>query len=178
MMLRSLDHLDKALIDRLFQPLVDWIVENFSLDCFGLAKICTRLSAIAWILSRANEVTLVFRGAPAGLQVFEATVLLIGLGAIMVLHTLFQRVGEAGQGHGQANPLRMAMFGHRVTILAGLAASLLKMIMGTGSGALLAMSLLVTAAVYAGACSNRPPRRHVEFAGQWGRRQAEASGRL
>lgn len=173
---RTLDHLDNALIDRIFQPAVDWIGAYLSLDCFAQARVCTGISAIAWILSQAGELILASRSAVVGLQVFQATLLLLGLSAIMVLHTLFQRAGSAGTGHGRANPLRLTMYGHRMVIMAGLVVSLVKAFAGVGSFALLAMVLFAMAAVYAGACSNAPPRQHVRLGRGWGRRWRPLAG--
>jgi hypothetical protein len=163
-----LGHADERLIDRVFQPVVDRIAESLAVDCFQLARVCTSISAIAWILSQAAELIAAARSGWVGLQVFQTTVFLLGLGAIMVLHTLFQRIGRAGQGQGRANPLRAAMYTQRLIILLGLAGNLVKAAFGVGSPALLAVTLSASAAVYFGACSNPPPKQHSRSpAGSW-----------
>lgn len=162
------DRVDDALIDRVFQPLVDWIAASMSLDCFAQARVCTSVSAIAWILSQAKDLAVAAQSGPVGRQVLQGVLLLLGLGAIMVLHTLFQRAGGRG-GQGRLNPLRVAMYAHRMTILLGLGVSVLKIALGVGSFVLLAMALFATAAVYAGACSNSPPRQQArqDASGGW-----------
>lgn len=172
MMHRIFDRIDNTMIDYVFQPLVDWIAHHFSIDCFVQARVCTGISAVAWILSQARDLVLAVQSGVVGLQVFQAALLLLGLGAIMVLHTLFQRAGGGGKGPGRANPLRVAMYGHRFTILIGLLVSVLKLAIGVGSFVLLAMILFATAAVYIGACSHPPAKRQTQQGVDWRRRTA------
>ena len=151
---------DDYLIDCVFQPVVDSIADLQSLTCFQMARVCTSISAIAWIWSQQADLVTAARSGWVGLQIFQAVIFLLGLGAIMVLHTLFQKVGSLGLGQGRVNPLRMAMFIQRLIILLGLAGSCAKAALGVGSPALLTVTLSASAALYFGACSNPPPTRH------------------
>jgi hypothetical protein len=150
------ERLDETLIGRIFQPLVDWIAQYLLLDCFQQARICTNISAIAWVLSQGGDLSAAVRSGLVILQVLQTALLVVGLGSIMVLHSLFQRVG--GQGQGRANPLRAGMYVHRFGLLLGLVINIGRLAAGMGSGALLVM-VFATAAVYVGSCSNPPPKQ-------------------
>lgn len=156
---------DEALIDKLFQPMVERIAALLPLGCFQQARICTGVAAVAWILSKAADVTAAVRTGMLGPQVFQISLLLLGLGSIMVLHSLFQR----GSGQGQANPLRAVMYPHRLCLLFGAAISLLRTTAGQGTWALFTVAIFAVASVYIGSCSNPPPKQQVDL---WGRRAA------
>jgi hypothetical protein len=169
---------DTALIDRLCQPLVDWVCQHAAFDCFKMARVCTDLSALAWILSQTPGAAAAFGTAPFGYEVFQFALIVLVLGAITVLRTLFERAGGTRQG-GQANPLRAVMYTHRFGCLLGLTAVFVKTAMtpiGFVELALLAVSGFATLAVYVGACSNRPPKRSEHRADNWSWRPAEARG--
>jgi hypothetical protein len=158
-MRRIFDRMDDTLIDGVFQPLADLCMSwgaawNLPLDCFHLARFCGNVAALAWILSQAAGLSAAIRSGWLGLQVFQATLLLLGLGSIMVLQMLFQR----DPGAGMANPLRDGMYLHRCCLLLGLAATLCRAAIGPGSPALLTVAAFATAAAYLAACSNQPPR--------------------
>jgi hypothetical protein len=160
------ERVDDALIGRGFQPLVDWIAQYLLLDCFQQARICTNISAVAWVLSQAGDLTAAARSGLVVLQVLQTALLLVGLGSIMVLLTLFQRVGGAGQGQGRANPLRAGMYMHRFSLLLGLVINIGRSAAGIGSGALLVL-VFATAAVYVGSCSNPPPKQREHLGSRW-----------
>lgn len=168
----TFERLDDKLIDGVFQPLADRIADHLPFDCFQQARACTSLSAIAWILSQGSIMAAATRSGSVPQQAFHAALLLLGLAAIMVLHTLFQHAGGAGRAQGRANPLRVTMYFHRLVILSGLTVSIVKATLGVGSLALLAVAFFATAAVYVGACSNPPPSRRQPLADSWGRRLA------
>lgn len=167
--------LDDTLIDRCFQPVVDWIAQHLLSDCFQQARVCTNISAVLWIWSQIDDVTSAARLGSTGLQVFQTSLLLVGLGGILVLHTLFQRVGGVG-GQGRANPLRAGMYMHRLTLLLALGVNTAKSMAGSGSVALLTLGIFTTTAVYIGACSNPPPAKHKRSEAGWvGRLSAHPS---
>jgi hypothetical protein len=157
---QHLEQLDGELIDRGFQPFVDWIGQSLAFDCFRLARVCTDLSAFAWILSQAPDTAVAFGTAPRGYEVFQISLIMVGLGSIAVLRSVFERYGSRRSG-ARINPLRASMYIHRVSCLLWLTALTVKTTMGPigfGSLALLAVGGFATIAVYVAACSNRPPR--------------------
>jgi hypothetical protein len=167
MMQVSLARADDALIDCVCQPLVEWIERRTALDCFGVARLCTDLSALAWILSQLGSVSAAAGTGTLGLKVFQFALIVLGLGAILVLRTTFERVG--GAASGRPNPLRAAMYVHRLACLLWLTGLSVKTVMslsGFGSLALLAVGGFATMAAYVGACSNHPPKRRQTSVGQ------------
>ncbi len=176
-MRESLARADDALIDCACQPLVEWIDQHMAIDCFGVARLCIDLSALAWILSQVGGmVTAAGAGTPA-LEVSQFAVMVLGQGAIMVLRTIFERAGRAGSGRrdGRMNPLRAAMYTHRLACLFWLTGLLVKTATGPagfGALALLAVGGFATAAVYVGACSNRPQKLRKRGTDSWRRRAA------
>jgi len=175
-MLKNLANLDDALIDRLCQPVADWIFQSFTFDCFRTARLCIDLSALMWILSQARAAVIAARSGIPGLIAFEVALIVIGLGSIMTLRWVFER-GGSSQG-GRANPLRAPMFPHRFACLLWLALQLFQ-----APGAPLGLDTLTrvlvagfaTIGVYMGACSNRPAVPRDYRSGAW--RPAEARSR-
>jgi len=163
-----LARMDDRIIDQEFQPSVDWFSNQLRFDCFRLAGICADLSALAWILSQAGAVTAALGSGVPGQAPFRCVLLLLGLGAITILRTLFQKVGGGGRRSAQANPLRAGMFLHRLVCHFWLIGLLLKTAgtpFGLESCGLLAVGVCTTLAVYFGACSNPPPKRRESPAG-------------
>ena len=160
--------LDDALIDKVFQRLVDLISQYATINCFQIARFCTDLCALAWILSNLEDVVTLPKLETAGFVAFQFAMLVLVLGAIMVLRQLFDRSGNA-KGM-QANPLRPAMFIHRLISLVFLVNLSVKAILGSPDFtalAQLAMQVFLTMAVYTGACLTRPPKRQAFLFGTW-----------
>ena len=157
----KIERVDGILIDRMCQPVIDWVNGHLTVNCFKAARVLVDLSAFAWILSQASGLA-----AAAGAKTLENTLVqfalvVVGLSAIIVLRGVFDRAGTMASG-GQGNPLRAAMYSHRLTCLLWLVALLIKTSatpLGLESLALLGVGGFATAAVYMGACSNRPPAR-------------------
>jgi hypothetical protein len=157
-MLGNFARVDAALIDRVCQPMIDWIDQKVAVDCFWVARTCIDVSALAWIVSQASGAASLARFAIQGPEVIQFALIVLGLGAVMVLRRTFER--PAG-GH-RPNPLRAAMVAHRLSSLvwlAGLLAKTATMSFGLASLALLAVGSFATVALYVGACSAPPPKR-------------------
>ncbi len=163
-MRQRLGRLDDILIDIVCQPVVDWIDQMVAFNCFRIARFLLDLAAFAWILSQAESAVTAARTGLPGLATFQFTLIVVGLGAITVLRSIFNRGGDGGstrQG-GLQNPLRPGMFTHRLTCLVWMLCLLLKTALAPanfGSGALLAVGTFATAALYLGACSKPPSKR-------------------
>jgi hypothetical protein len=163
-MQKSLVHLDDILIDTVCQPIVDRIAEVVATDCFRIARVCLDISALAWILSQADDAITAANVGILGIEAFQYALIVAGLGAIMVLRSVFERAGGSrsrGQSE-QSNPLREVMYIHRVITLLALVSVLIQTVlapMDFASAALLAMQAFAAIALYMGACSNRPPKR-------------------
>jgi hypothetical protein len=169
---KSLARADEILIDQVCQPPVDWIGHRMSIDCFRLASFCTDLSAIAWILSQAGPAATAARTGHPGFVALQFTLLVLGLAAIVPLRALFRSAGGGGRAHrgGQANPLRGAMYTHRIACLLWLTALLVKTAtasVGLESLALLAVGAFATMAVYVAACSTPPPKQRDYEGANW-----------
>ena len=160
-----MERVDAFFIDRVFQPVVGWIAEHPPLDCF-----CRPASAQVPVRSfgfspQAGNVTAAIQSRSAILQILHATLLLLGFGAILVLHRVFQRPGGRGN---QANPLRAHLYAHRLTILFSVAINGPKVAFGSGSLLLLAVAAFAAGAVYIGSCSTPPPQRRTNPEINWG----------
>jgi|GEM_PF-2206722 len=164
--------LDDGLIDRAFQPLVDWLADHIGVDCFRIARLSTDIAAGAWVLSQAEVASAAARSGNTSLATFQAVLILCGLGGMMTLRTVFQRPGggRSSGNRAQANPLRAGMFTHRVASLlwlAGLAAKSFAMEPGLPLYALLAVGLFGTASLYLGSCTTPPPRTRTSTVNRW-----------
>jgi hypothetical protein len=176
-MQETLVRADGALIDKVYQPLVDWIDQQIAIDCSRLARLCIDLSALAWILSQAGGAVAAVGTGSLAVEMLQFGLIVLGLGAIMVLRTVFEHTGGArgGRQAGRANPLRAAMQTHRLGCLlwlGGLLARTVAAQMAFGSLTLLAVGVLTTTAVYVAACSNPPPQQREHKVEHWGRRLA------
>jgi hypothetical protein len=163
MVKETFHQLDDGLIDRVFQPGADWIAEHLPFDCYAIARLCTDLSAFAWVLSQATGLIAAIQSGHPAPAAFRACLLLLGLGSIMVLRTLFQRSGRVGGGHC-ANPLRGGMHVHRFLCLLWLTGLFFKVATSAAeleNWAALAVGVCGTAAVYFASCSDRPPMRRT-----------------
>jgi len=168
---------DDALIDRVFQPLVDWIGDNTAFNGCRVARACIDLAALAWILSQTGNVARSVEAGNLRLEIFQFALIVVGLKAILVLRTLFQRMDgtRAARMGGAENPLRAGMQVHRAVCLLWLIGLLVKTgasPTGLESLALLAIGVFATMGVYVGACSNPPPQRRESRTDEWGGRLA------
>jgi hypothetical protein len=161
---------DDVLIDRLFQPLVDWMNCEMAIGAGRAARILLDLAALAWICAEAGSTSgaMAMRDVQAGFVV--ALILVAGLSALTILKGVFRHKDGGGKSRGaaQANPLRAGMQVHRVVCLVWVVALLVKTALvpaDFAALALLAVGLFATAAVYIGACSNRPPKKRARLAG-------------
>jgi hypothetical protein len=152
MLQQSFARLDDALIERVFQPLSDLIMQRFGLDRLRAACFCLDGASLAWILSQAGALGNAATGWHATQLCWRAVMLVLGLMAMSSLRSLFQRMA----GRRAANPLRSAMAPHRCLALAMLLAQLVDI--GSLAGwAALAMLGLVVVGMYFSACLPRPP---------------------
>jgi hypothetical protein len=152
---------DGFLIERIFQPLCNFLADRFGIARFIAAGLCLDLSSLGWIVSRAP-------GLERDVQAWDATpaaadliLLLLGLAALTGLRTVFRR--QAGQQ--KANPLREVMRPHRGILLLLFAARMSQIepagISQAADGVMLVAALL---GLYLGACAERPPLRRGVFA--------------
>jgi len=147
---------DDALIDRLFQPLADWMARLLTLRPDRAARAGLDLATLAWIGAEAGAMAQAMRTHDVPSAFTRAALMIAGLWAFTIVRAVFQRAG----GARQANPLRPGMQLHRVFCLLwilGLAAKAIAAPSGTEPLALLATGLFATASVYIGACTNPPP---------------------
>lgn len=154
-MLRTFATLDELLIERLFQPLCDFMRERLGLTCCAAACFCLDTALIGWIMARCPCLSEAM-AAWASTTLPDLALLLLGLVALIALRTLFQRVASLYR----VNPLRLTMRPHRAVILLLLIARLLQRLSpNLGDAADVAMLLFATMALYLGACVERPPAR-------------------
>ncbi|HQT75404.1 MAG TPA: hypothetical protein PLD10_00005, partial [Rhodopila sp.] len=112
-MRKSFGPVDDLLIERLFQPLADFIAARIGISRGGSACFCIDIASLAWIVSRvpALSVAVVYWQGFAAFR--DMVVLLVGLAGLVCLRILFRKAG----GHRQGNPLRQAMQPHRAVVL-------------------------------------------------------------
>ena len=147
--------LDDALIERVFQPVSDFITNQTGLTRTRSACFCLDVASLGWIVARANRLSDAVVSWDAGQACMGLMLLLLGLVALVSLRTLFRRAAT-----GKANPLRPAMQPHRAVVLLMLAARLEQWPTPVlADFADLAMLVSAIAALYLGACAERPPVR-------------------
>jgi len=156
--------MDDVLIDRLFQPLADWMHHHLALGTNRAARSAIDLATLAWISAQAAAAARAFGSHDIASSVIGGAVMVAGLWAFSILRNVFQRKdGEASaRVRVEANPLRPGMQLHRAACLFWMIALAVKTIAAPadfGSLALLAVGAFATAAVYIGACTNNPPAR-------------------
>ena len=164
--------LDDALIDRICQPAVDRLAAaDRSVDCFWLARRCNDAAALAWILSQAGGVAGAFARGNVALAGAQGALVVIGLAALTTLRRVFDGTQRPRSSAGAcANPLRPAMFPHRLGCLLWLSAQVLGTIsspIGWSAILTIAVGLMTTASLYVGACSTPPPRRQSQTGRNW-----------
>ena len=160
----SFSRVDDVLIDRLFQPLADWLDRHMALGTNRAARTALDLASLAWICAQAGAAADAVRSQDFRSGTVCGFVLVLGLWAFTILRNVFQRPdGEAkARVRAQANPLRPGMQLHRAACLFWMIALIAKTIAApadSGSLALLAVGAFATAAVYIGACTGNPPAR-------------------
>jgi hypothetical protein len=154
MMRKTFAALDDVLIERVFQPASDMISDRIGLSRTISTCFCIDSASLAWIVARARGLSSDVAASNAGTTFLNTTLLLLGLIALVSLRTLFRRAAT----WKQANPLRLAMQPHRAIVLLMLASHLVQWrLPGLADGADLAMLLSAVAALYLGACTERPP---------------------
>jgi hypothetical protein len=169
---------DDALIDRVCQPIVDRLGAKLPVDCYRLARTLNDGAALAWILSQAGGVAGALAVGNVPLAGAQGLLIVIGLAALTTLRRVFDgRQGPRSSTGARANPLRPAMFLHRLGCLLGLGAQVVSALPGPAGFAgvlIIAVSLLTAASVYIGACSAPPPQRHASTNRAWNWRTAAA----
>jgi hypothetical protein len=151
-MLGKFAPVDDVLIERLFQPACNLIRPCFGIGHAAAACLCLDLASLSWIFSRTGGMLEAMSQGDIDAAAFGATVLLLGLVALVSLRTLFHRMRGT-----QENSLRQAMRPHRGIVLLMLLARLLQLqAPDLGMAADLAMLLFASSALYLGACAERP----------------------
>lgn len=146
--------LDDVLIERVFQPASDVVSNRTGLSRTAIACFCVDSASLAWIVARARGLASAVTASTTGTAFRDTALLLLGLVALVSLRTLFRRAAT----RKEANPLRLAMLPHRAIVLLMLASRLVQwQAPGLTDGADLAMLLCAIAALYLGACTERPP---------------------
>ncbi|HET6607626.1 MAG TPA: hypothetical protein VFG62_13190 [Rhodopila sp.] len=155
---------DELLIERVFQPACDLLAERFGVTRASAAGFCLDVASLGWIVARVPRLSKEVADWDATAASLHLLILLLGLLALTGLRTLFRR--QAGRGAGrQANPLRQTMRPHRAVLLLMLIARLAQFqAPGVAEFADMAMLLAATAALYLGACAERPPVHRSLFA--------------
>lgn len=172
---------DDALIDRLFQPLADWMNHHMALGPNRAARTAIDLATLAWVCAQAGAAAKAFGSQDARSSVIGGAVLVAGLWAFTILRGVFHRKDSDAKARvrAEANPLRPAMQLHRAACLFWMIALLFKTLAAPadfGALALLAVGVFATAAVYIGACTNHPPKWREARESGWN--PAFASGRF
>jgi hypothetical protein len=152
---------DEFLIERVFQPGCNLLAQRFGVARSSAAGFCVDVASLGWIVARVpplSKEVVNWDVVPATLHLM---ILLVGLTALTGLRTLFRR--QAGQR--RANPLRQTMRPHRAILLVMLLARLLQFqAPGLTEFADAAMLVAAIAALYLGACAERPPVHRALFA--------------
>jgi hypothetical protein len=147
--------LDDLLIERLFQPGSDLIADWIGFGRTTAACFCVDIASLAWIVSRARGLSDAVAAWDASTSFIDLSLLLLGLVALISLRTLFRRAGRK-----QANPLRLVMRPHRAIVLLMLVTRLVQLhAPGLADAADVVMLICAAAALYLGACAERPPIR-------------------
>jgi hypothetical protein len=147
--------LDDVLIERLFQPMSDLVLNRIGVGRGAATCFCIDLASLSWIASRARGLSDAVTAWDCSAAFVDLLLLLLGLVAMVSLRILFRRArGKLG------NPLRMIMRPHRLVVLLMLVARLAQFqAPDLADAADVAMLVFATSALYFGACSERPPIR-------------------
>ncbi|HYZ22713.1 MAG TPA: hypothetical protein VE690_11205 [Rhodopila sp.] len=166
----SFAELDELLLERVFQPVADFLAWHGGWSRGAAAGFCVDVAAVAWIAARAPGISAAGMSAAGhgavDSPVLAAGLLGVGLIALVSLRILFRKAASGRHG----NPLRRAMRPHRGVALLLLLVRLAELWMphpGAGVGgegvwadAADVVTLLFSAgALYLGACAEPPPVR-------------------
>jgi hypothetical protein len=154
---------DDVLIERLFQPVSDFVANRIGVGPGSAACFCIDIASLSWIVSRIGGLSDAVATRDSGSASLDVVVLLVGLVALVSLRTLFRRASGK-----RANPLRLMMQPHRAIVLVMMIARIVQWNgASVASVADLGMLLFAASALYLGACAERPPvrRRANAFAG-------------
>lgn len=171
-MRESFTRMDDVLIDRLFQPLADWLNGNMALGTNRAARTAIDLASLFWILAQAGALSRAAVSHEPGLALVVGVMIVLGLWGLTTLRAVFQQKdgGAKARAGAQANPLRPGMQLHRAICLLWMVALALKTVLapsGFVSLALLAVGVFATSAVYIGACNNQPPAWREARKSRW-----------
>jgi hypothetical protein len=156
-MRKTFASIDDALFECVFQPFSDLLIDRIGISRGTAACIGIDCASLAWIASRVPGLSGAVIQWDATAAFLDLLLLLLGLIALVSLRTMFRRARGK-----QANPLRLVMQPHRAIVLLMLAARLVQLqAPGLTDAADLAMLLCATAALYLGACTERPPVRRA-----------------
>jgi hypothetical protein len=149
--------LDDALIERVFQPVFNFVSRRLGVTRAVAACFCVDIASLAWIISRAQGASDAVAAWDAITVFLDGALLLLGVIALISLRTLFRRAAAKKQ----ANPLRLAMQPHRAVVLLMLVARLAQLQpISLTDTADLVMLTCAAAALYLGACAEPPPLRY------------------
>ena len=152
--------LDNVLIERLFQPALDAISDRVGLTRAAAACFCADLASLAWIVSRAQNLSDAVVAWDASTAFTSFTLLMAGLAALTGLRTLFRRASGT-----QGNPLRVTMQPHRAVVVLMLVTRLVELqTFALADAADMAMLVFAGSSLYLGACMQRPPVRRTATA--------------
>lgn len=172
-MRESFTRMDDVLIDRLFQPLADWLDRYWALGPQRAARVCLDLASLAWICAEAGALATALSVHDVGMAAARGLLVVLGLAALTILRGVFTKKDSAARAQtaAAANPLRPGMQTHRVLCLvwiAGLAVKAVAAPDGFEPLGLLGVALFATAAIYIGACTTPPPAWRASRAGKRG----------
>ncbi len=155
---------DEFLIERMFQPACNLLAERLGIARASAAGFCIDIASLGWIIARVPPLSKEVMTWDAMAATLHLAILLFGLAALTGLRAVFRR--QAGRQAGrQANPLRQTMRPHRAILLVMLIARLAQFqAPGIAEFADMAMLLAAIAALYLGACAERPPVHRTLFA--------------
>lgn len=154
-MISRFARLDDVLFDKFFQPASDLIAHRAGIARTLAACWCVDAASLAWIGSRVPNLSETVKAWNSTQAFTGLAMLLLGLVALVSLRTLFRRAGAKS-----ANPLRAAMRPHRAIALLMLVAQIAQLRgFGLADVADMAMLICAAAAMYLGACAERPPVR-------------------
>jgi hypothetical protein len=151
---KSFAEVDDLLLERVFQPVADFLAGHAGWGCRAVAGFCVDVAAVAWIAARAPALGGTAALREPGAFAMAAALLGLGLVALVSLRVLFRRVARGRHG----NPLRAVMQPHRAVALLLLLVRVAQVRMPQlADVADVVMLLFSVGALYLGACAEPPP---------------------